>query len=59
MFEKKKNGLLKLNQSGVRTPKVIFEKVRDSLAFLALKYIPTEALVIGNSWSKISYSSLK
>ena len=40
MFEKEKNGLLKLNQSGVRTPKVIFEKVRDSLAFLALEYIP-------------------
>jgi len=43
MFEKEKNGLLKLYQSGVRTPKVIFEKVRDSLAFLALEYIPNRS----------------
>ena len=43
MFENEKKGLLKLNASGVRTPKVIFEKVRDSLAFLALEYIPNRS----------------
>jgi len=40
MFEKEKKGLLKLNKSGVETPKIIFEGVKDSLAFLALEYIP-------------------
>ena len=40
MFEKEKKGLLKLNKSGVETPQVIFERAKDSLAFLALEYIP-------------------
>ena len=35
-----KKGLLKLNKSGVETPKIIFEGEKDSLAFLALEYIP-------------------
>ena len=40
MFENESRGLLNLNKSGVKTPKVIFERVKDSLAFLALEYIP-------------------
>ena len=32
--------LLKLNKCGVETPKIIFERSKDNLAFLALEYIP-------------------
>ena len=42
IFEKEKKGLLKLNKCGVETPKIIFERVKDSLAFLALEYIPNK-----------------
>ena len=40
MFENEKKGLLKLNESGVKTPQVIFEIAKGNLAFLALEYIP-------------------
>jgi len=40
MFENEKRGLLQLNKSGVKIPKVIFLRVKDNLACLALEYIP-------------------